>query len=231
MIAIECPVLPGYFFTRAGLFSVGTADGPFFRGYPCKIGLRIYRRIFNNGTSLLVHRMVAFTFCPNPLPTVFVVCDHINGNTEDNRVENLRWVTQQLNLTNSSARCAYLVLKRPIMNGGKRIWIKNKTPRWKSMVTLEGHQHLLGHFKTEEEACQCSRAFRRRKFEEIYKRILKEHAVEGKDSPPFDIQPLRAPRSAPRDLLHNPTVQRTRKDRSAGDSSVPDLLPPAYTVP
>jgi len=227
MIAIECPVLPGYFFTRDGMFSVGTADGPFFKGYACKIGLKIYRRIYHAGTSLLVHRMVAYTYCPNPLPTVFLVVDHINGRTEDNRAENLRWVTQQLNITNSSARNAFRVLRRAIKRGGRWIWIKAKpgaSPRWASRITIEGVPHVLGYFPTEEEACQCSRSFRRKKFEEIYKRILKEHAVEGKNAPSFDIQPVKPPRPPPRAVFHYPEIQRPCEDRCTGDGDVPRLL-------
>lgn len=42
-----------------------------------------------------VHRLVALTFIPNPKNLEQI--DHINQNTKDNRVENLRWVSQSEN--------------------------------------------------------------------------------------------------------------------------------------
>ena len=46
----------------------------------------------------LIHRLVAEVFIPNPnnLPCV----DHINAIRDDNRVENLRWVTHKENMNN-----------------------------------------------------------------------------------------------------------------------------------
>lgn len=50
------------------------------------------------GNHKYVHRLVAEAFIPNPynLPEV----DHINTDTKDNRVSNLRWVTKKVNMNN-----------------------------------------------------------------------------------------------------------------------------------
>mgnify|MGYP000134314343 CR=1 FL=1 len=42
-----------------------------------------------------VHRIVAEAFIPNP--NGYPCIDHINGNKQDNRVENLEWVTYKMN--------------------------------------------------------------------------------------------------------------------------------------
>ena len=44
------------------------------------------------------HRLVAKAFIPNPDNKPFI--DHINRNRQDNRVENLRWVTKSENMNN-----------------------------------------------------------------------------------------------------------------------------------
>lgn len=63
-----------------------------------------YRMLALNGKKYLVHRLVADAFCENPDRERFNVVDHINTNTLDNRVENLRWCDTAGNLANPLSR-------------------------------------------------------------------------------------------------------------------------------
>lgn len=64
-----------------------------YKGY-CYIKLSKHHKY----NQYLVHRLVAQAFIPNPENKPCI--DHINTNRTDNRVENLRWVTQKENVNN-----------------------------------------------------------------------------------------------------------------------------------
>lgn len=56
-----------------------------------------YNRVEINGKDLLVHRLVALYFVERTDPTADTV-DHIDANTQNNRADNLQWVTLSENV-------------------------------------------------------------------------------------------------------------------------------------
>lgn len=55
-----------------------------------------YQHVGVSGSSYLVHRMVAETWIDNP--NHYREVNHINGNKDDNQVDNLEWTTRSENI-------------------------------------------------------------------------------------------------------------------------------------
>ena len=142
-----------------------TSDGRVFRRYPVcnkypEKGFTGFREVKPSKScsgylmvgvrgcrAAQVHRLVAEAFIPNPENKPCV--DHINGNKLDNRVENLRWVTNKENSNNPNTKY------KNIYSGSHRIWTdiqgfnpktNHRTPVFKSLreasnwVTSEGEK-------------------------------------------------------------------------------------------
>ncbi len=56
-------------------------------------------RFYGKSPFLKVHRLIALTFIPNPNNKPEV--NHINGNKEDNNIQNLEWVTRKENVNHA----------------------------------------------------------------------------------------------------------------------------------
>lgn len=79
-----------------------------------------------------VHNLVLRTFKPNPRPGFYTIIDHINRNTRDNRLSNLRWSNHILNSYNTNAR-------------GYSYHKKNKF--FQAAIRINGIKKYLGVFK------------------------------------------------------------------------------------
>ena len=98
----------------------------------------------------MVHRLIALAFIPNPLNKPCI--DHINRIRDDNRIENLRWVTHSENSQNRSDNNEDIHIYKKINKTCKKgyIWvfqlnINGKTKNIKHSVDKE----FLIKFKNE----------------------------------------------------------------------------------
>ena len=109
---------------------------------------RKYFRLMSDGKEYALHRL-AFYFMNTFLPEGQIggtgtVVDHINGNTHDNRFENLRIVDKRENDQNKESH-----------RSGKKCGVSasSKTPgRWEARIVIEKKLHHIGTYSSEQEA-------------------------------------------------------------------------------
>jgi len=89
----------------------------------------------------LIHRLIAEYYIPNPKNKKTV--DHINRDTKDNRVENLRWATQKEQLENQGIR-------KDNSSGHKNISYDKTCNKWK--FVKQGKKTIQKYFNTKTEA-------------------------------------------------------------------------------
>lgn len=107
-----------------------------------------YTQISVDGRLYLAHRLAWF-YCFQEWP---ILIDHINRDRSDNRLDNLREVTQSINIHNSS--------DRPSKSG-----FRNATKvgnRYQSVIKINGKSIHLGMFDTAAEASNAAKAYRER---------------------------------------------------------------------
>lgn len=98
---------------------------------------RGYIRPKINGKHMRQHRIIAAAFLDLDITNTKIQIDHINRCKIDNRVENLRLVTNQQNQFNKAAKGYY--------------WNKREN-KWHAQITINGKSIHLGCFVLESEA-------------------------------------------------------------------------------
>jgi len=153
-------------------------EGPWLKGTRCPCHLTnlncVYYRVYSSAetdflsaetdfskSSEYVHRLVAYAFVPNPNPTKFKFVDHINGDKLDNRAENLRWLTHQLNTMN-----------RSLVPKAYKVFKLNK---YQSKFSAKGITYRTKYCDTKEEARTLCSQMKANKFREIYLSHLENH--------------------------------------------------------
>lgn len=93
--------------------------------------------------DIQAHR-AAWAMTHGAFPAAPLVIDHINRHTDDNRIANLRVVTQSFNAFHS---------KRPATSSGFRgvTWHKGAS-KWASSIRVDGQKKHLGYFNSKSEA-------------------------------------------------------------------------------
>ncbi len=91
-----------------------------------------------------IHRLVALHYIDNPenKPTV----DHINRDTKDNRIENLRWATRIEQNENQKEHC----IRKDNKSGHKGIFYHKTRNKW-VFAKQQGKKRIEKSFKTKTE--------------------------------------------------------------------------------
>lgn len=129
------------------------------KGYWC-INLYMKSKVYKRQ----IHRLIAQAFIPNPLQLNEV--NHINGNPQDNRIENLEWCTHQYNIQHHydiglHKNCRGNVGKKH-KNSSSNFhgvsWSKERK-KWCVGISFNNKHYALGRFDNEEDAARAYDAF------------------------------------------------------------------------
>lgn len=105
-----------------------------------------------------ISRLVATAFLPNPNNILSV--DHIDGNRQNNRLENLRWASHAENGRNRKKldNCT---------SKYKGVSLNKKTNKWRPYICVNNKKYHLGTYKDEEFAAAIYNCFAKLLFKEF----------------------------------------------------------------
>jgi hypothetical protein len=95
--------------------------------------------------SVLLHRLIAIAFIPNPNNKLIV--DHADNDKHNNNVNNLRWCTHAENMQNRS-------ISSDNTSGTTGVYFYKASNKWEAKIGLNGKLKHIGSYTTKEEAIQ-----------------------------------------------------------------------------
>jgi len=107
--------------------------------------------LYKNGTkkTINVHQYVAISFLTHIPDGLKLVIDHTNGNKADNRVINLRIVTNRFNLSLGNRKD-----KNKFSSKYVGVCWSSKSRKWQSSIVISGKKKHLGIFINELDASE-----------------------------------------------------------------------------
>lgn len=117
---------------------------------------RPYWKVIINRKMAYVHQVV-FLMRHGYLPDYI---DHVDGDSTNNRIENLRPATQSQNIVNSR-------LKKNNTSGYKGVTYRKDTGKWRAAIMVNGKHISLGSYFTKEEAYEAYKAGAQKHFGEF----------------------------------------------------------------
>jgi len=117
----------------------GTINGPYFR---VKVGGKEYR------SHRIIYKMIHKDFDES------LVIDHVDGDGLNNRPDNLRAVTQSVNLRNSVKKCNNT-------SGVTGVCWHKARQKWLARVWLNNNAAYLGYFQDKEDAAKAVEEYRK----------------------------------------------------------------------
>lgn len=128
---------------ETGLFNWLRPPRGYRKGRELGANSKGYVLIGVDGGRYLAHRL-AWLYVHGNFPNCCV--DHINGNTKDNRIENLRDVSVQVNSQNRKK--AQSNSKSGLLGAA----FYKRTGKWQSTIRVNGRHKALGYYDTPEQA-------------------------------------------------------------------------------
>lgn len=121
---------------RSGLATAGSRAG--------SKNMKGYRMVSIDGTRYQEHRIV-WAIVHGRILDRTVCIDHVNGQKDDNRIENLR-------LAESWQNSANMTITNRNTSGFKGVTFHKSTGKWQAVIMVRGVQKYLGLFKSAEDA-------------------------------------------------------------------------------